>query len=153
MTPPAPVILSPFTKTSDRAELCQRFLISFFGTHLVLVLYAFQLQASIATHPRKSMVENEALWTTYSSALTMLQLVSHPSLSPLLSFAHDSVHTMTAYAASFLIKVGHPPRMRSISRGSGFFPLQSQKRNHLTNPARLIPKGSPLRRQTYSRTS
>jgi hypothetical protein len=86
-------------------ERCHSFLVSFFGTHVLLVLYSFPLQASISSPIGASLVDTEAFWMTYTSASEMLQLVSHHSLSSLLSFAHDSVHTMTAYAAVFLIKV------------------------------------------------
>ena len=51
------------------------------------------------------MADTEAFRITYLSATHMLELVAQPTLSPLLSFAHDSVHAMTAYAAGFLIKV------------------------------------------------
>ncbi|EXJ78261.1 hypothetical protein A1O3_09422 [Capronia epimyces CBS 606.96] len=92
--------------TSEKGEeRCSSFLVSFFGTHLLLLLYSFQLQASISSPIGASLVDTEAFWITYTSALEMLNLVSHPSLSPLLSFAHDSVHAMTAYAAVFLTKL------------------------------------------------
>ncbi|KAH8896907.1 hypothetical protein GQ53DRAFT_638910, partial [Thozetella sp. PMI_491] len=90
--------------TSDR-ERCHFFLVSFFGMHVLLVLYSFPLQASISSPIGASLVDTEAFWITYTSALEMLSLVSHPSLTPFLSFAHDSIHAMTAYAAAFLIKL------------------------------------------------
>lgn len=89
--------------TSDK-ERCHFFLVSFFGMHVLLVLYSFPLQASISSPIGASLVDIEAFWITYTSALEMLTLVSHPSLTPFLSFAHDSIHAMTAYAAAFLIK-------------------------------------------------
>ncbi|KAF5000828.1 hypothetical protein FGRMN_1436 [Fusarium graminum] len=64
------------------------------------------LQASISSPIGASLVDTEAFWITYTSALEMLRLVSHPSLSSILSLLHDSIHAMTAYAAGFLIKVG-----------------------------------------------
>ncbi|KAI1608234.1 hypothetical protein EDD36DRAFT_423657 [Exophiala viscosa] len=60
---------------------------------------------SISSPIGASLVDTEAFWITYTSAIEMLQLVSHHSVSPLLSFAHDSVHVMTAYSAAFLIKL------------------------------------------------
>lgn len=48
-----------------------------------------------------------AIWTSHACAIEMLSLVSKPNVSPLLYFAQDSVHVMIAYAAVFLVKVGH----------------------------------------------
>lgn len=49
----------------------------------------------------------QALWLCFTSAVGMLELISQ-EFGPLklLYFAQDSVHVMTAYAATFLIKVG-----------------------------------------------
>lgn len=78
---------------------------SFFSTHLRLLLYSFPLQGSISSTVGLPVVDTEPFWVMYNSALEMLKMISHHSLSPLLSFAHDSIHIMTAYAAVFLIKV------------------------------------------------
>ncbi|OKL59898.1 hypothetical protein UA08_04538 [Talaromyces atroroseus] len=90
---------------ASEKERCHPFLVSFFGTHLLLLLYSFPLQSSISSQSGASVVDTEAFWITYTSAMDMLKQISHPSLTPLLSFAHDSIHAMTAYAAVFLIKL------------------------------------------------
>ena len=99
----------PQLATHSLLERCHPFLISFFGTHILLLLYSFPLQESMSSPIGPSVVDTEAFWITYTSAMDMLKLVSNPSLSPLLGFAHDSIHVMTAYAAVFLIKVMRNP--------------------------------------------
>ncbi|KAH8674277.1 hypothetical protein BX600DRAFT_457295 [Xylariales sp. PMI_506] len=94
-----------WVQTTTNKEPCHPFLVKFFGTHLLLLLYSFQFQASISSPIGASLVNIEAFWITYTNALEMLKLVSDPSLSPQLNFVHDSIHTMTAYAAVYLIKL------------------------------------------------
>jgi hypothetical protein len=84
---------------------CHRFLVSFFSTHVRLLLYSFPLQASLTSPVGGPLMDTEAFWITYTSALEMLQLVVNSSLAPHLSFVHDAIHVMIAYAAVFLIKV------------------------------------------------
>ncbi|KIW17450.1 hypothetical protein PV08_04644 [Exophiala spinifera] len=151
--------------TSDR-ERCHPFLVSFFGTHLSLLLYSFKLQGSIASPLGASLVDTEAFWITYTSALEMLQLVSQPALTALLSFAHDSIHTMTAYAAAFLIKLllsvnvtirkqFENTVMKTIDQAAAIFAQQSApptfgcalQANFLTNVLREYKKACHRRSQ------
>jgi len=85
---------------------CQRFLVRFYGLHLRLLLNSFSLQESLRHSKEGLPIPKQALWTCYSSAVGMLELISE-EFGPLklLYFAQDSVHVMTAYAAIFLIKV------------------------------------------------
>ncbi|KAJ9628107.1 hypothetical protein H2204_009509 [Knufia peltigerae] len=155
--------------TSER-ERCHPFLVSFFGTHLSLLLYSFKLQGSVASPlgASASLVDTEAFWITYTSALNMLQLVSQPSLTALLSFAHDSIHTMTAYAAAFLIKLllsvnvtirkqFEDQVMKTIDEAAAIFAQQSApptfgcalQANFLTNVLQEYKKACQRRSQTH----
>lgn len=48
----------------------------------------------------------EVLWVSYSSAVEMLQLINRSA--SFLYFVQDSIHVMTAYSATFLVKVRNP---------------------------------------------
>jgi hypothetical protein len=80
-------------------------MVPLFGCHIRLLLCSFVLQASVSSPSRSLALDNEGWWVSYSVALEMLQVISEASLSPLLYFAHDSVHVMIAYAAGFIVKV------------------------------------------------
>ena len=95
-------LLNPLTPHVGK---CHAFIVSFFGSHLLLLLYSFPLENSISSPSGVSFLDMEAFSVTYSSATEMLRLVSQSSMIPMLTYAHDSVHAMTAYAAVFLIKV------------------------------------------------
>jgi hypothetical protein len=82
---------------------CNIFMIQFYGLHLRLLLSSFSLQPS-STSP-EGLLRVEGIWSGHTAAMEMLRLVSKPEVSPLLYFAQDSVHVMTAYAAVFLVKV------------------------------------------------
>ncbi|KAH8691462.1 hypothetical protein BGW36DRAFT_400737 [Talaromyces proteolyticus] len=87
----------------NASESCHPFLIRFYGTHLRLQLYSLPLQEVLGSSQHDITYNLESLWSSYSSAIEMLKLVSH--FSQFLYFAQDSIHVMTAYAAAFLIKI------------------------------------------------
>lgn len=101
----------------EKQDTSHQFIVTFYGHHVRLFLYSHPLQASLSTHVGGSLIDNEALWITYTSAVEMLKAATHPSMSPLLSFVPDSMHVMTAYAAVFLIKV------RQLTSVLPIFPL------------------------------
>ncbi|CZR67808.1 uncharacterized protein PAC_17707 [Phialocephala subalpina] len=86
-------------------ESYHEFIVSFYANHVRLFLYSFPLEASLSSHPDGSLMDNEAFWITYTSAMEMLRAATHPSMSPPLSFVHGAVHMMIAYAGVFLIKL------------------------------------------------
>ncbi|KAK2787234.1 hypothetical protein FQN52_007323 [Onygenales sp. PD_12] len=109
------VILKLFNGDLDRWEVkwyktiedasnnvCHRFIIRFYGTHLRLLLHSFRLQLSILS----GSISKQALWVCYTSSLDMLHLVvdSLGSTSHLY-YCQDSVHVMVAYAAVVMIKI------------------------------------------------
>lgn len=84
------------------ADLCQRFLIRFYGHHLRLILHTFGLQISIAN----GSVSKQSLWVCYASAYEMIRLViDRLGTISYLYYCQDSVHVMVAYAAVVAIKV------------------------------------------------
>ncbi|KAM0815287.1 putative Transcription factor domain-containing protein [Seiridium cardinale] len=85
------------------AESCHPFLIRFYGTHLKLQLFSLPLQEVLASEDPNISTNLEVLWVSYSSAIEMLQLICRST--PYLYFAQDSIHVMTAYSATFLIKL------------------------------------------------
>ena len=78
----------------------------FYGLHVRLLLNSCSLQDLLNQCKEGVSPSNQALWLCYTSAVGMLELISQ-EFGPLklLYFAQDSVHVMTAYAATFLIKV------------------------------------------------
>ncbi|TGO82981.1 hypothetical protein BPOR_0723g00020 [Botrytis porri] len=94
----------------------QQFLVSFYGSHLRLLLNSYTLQQSLKAAKKGSAVSKSALSQCSSSAIGMLENISKV-IGPLkqLYFVQDSVHVMTAYAAIFLIKLllSLPQNLRS----------------------------------------
>jgi hypothetical protein len=98
----------PWSSMINRSlEPCHKFLVSFFSNHVQLYLYAFPLQESLSLHIGGPLIDSNAFWVAYTSALGMLKSITDPSIFPTLCFIHDSVHVMVAYSAIFLIKVSH----------------------------------------------
>lgn len=100
-------------------------------------MYSFSLQQSLSNHIGGPLVDNQALWTTYTSALEMLKLVIETRKQPLLGFMQDSVHVMIAYSAVFLVKVSD----------NVFYLIQSRKYEYRLNlflsVAPLCSPGNP----------
>ncbi|KAI6778307.1 Protein priB [Emericellopsis cladophorae] len=84
-------------------ESCHRFLIHFYGAHLRLQLFSLPLQEVLSRKEQDLFLNFEAFWTSYSSALEMLRLLCR--FSSCVHLAQDSVHVMTAYCVTFLIKI------------------------------------------------
>ncbi|KAM5361430.1 hypothetical protein ACJZ2D_013120 [Fusarium nematophilum] len=82
---------------------CHQFLIRFYGTHLRLQLYSLPLQGILESTQTDTELHLETIWVAYTSAMSMLQLISRFSSQPY--FAQDSIHVMTAYSAVFLVKI------------------------------------------------
>ena len=100
------------SKWTRRAEQdCHLFLIRFYAAHLRLQMFSLPLHEVLGgrnkanpEHQQREISSNlEALWTSYSSAITMLHLLSQYSAS--IHLVQDSVHIMTAYSASFLFRL------------------------------------------------
>jgi hypothetical protein len=100
------------SKWTQRAEQdCHQFLIRFYAAHLRLQMFSLPLHEVLGNrnkdNPEQQQQEIssnlEALWTSYSSAIAMLHLLSR--YSSLIHLVQDSVHVMTAYSASFLLKL------------------------------------------------
>ncbi|KAF5648061.1 hypothetical protein F52700_1275 [Fusarium sp. NRRL 52700] len=89
--------------TAQAEQSCHEFLIRFYGTHLRLQLHTLPLHAILASGKSNINHHIDTVWVTYSSALSMLQLISR--FSEHVCFAQDSIHVMTAYSAAFLIKI------------------------------------------------
>lgn len=87
------------------SERCYSFLIQFYASHLRLVLFSISLESPIPCKSDADTLDRRALWICFSSATDMLKHLSGSRMMPLLYFAPDSLHTMTAYAAAFLVKV------------------------------------------------
>ncbi|KAF5538694.1 hypothetical protein FPHYL_12471 [Fusarium phyllophilum] len=89
--------------TTQTEQSCHEFLIRFYGTHLRLQLHNLPLHGILVS--RKSNINHhiDTVWVAYSSALSMLQLISR--FSEYVCFAQDSIHVMTAYSAAFLVKI------------------------------------------------
>ncbi|KAI4600437.1 hypothetical protein KJ359_000792 [Pestalotiopsis sp. 9143b] len=85
------------------SDTCHPFLIRFYGTHLRLQLFSLPLQEVLASSDPDISTNLEVLWVSYSSAVEMLQLINRSA--SFLYFAQDSIHVMTAYSATFLIKL------------------------------------------------
>lgn len=81
---------------------CHDFLIRFYSTHLRLQLYTLPSHAFISSAKSDSTLHLDTIWVAYSSALSMLELISQNSVH--ICFAQDSIHIMTAYSAAFLVK-------------------------------------------------
>lgn len=102
------------SKWTQRAEQdCHQFLIRFYAAHLRLQMFSLPLHEVLSgrnkdnpdQQQREISSNLEALWTSYSSAIAMLHLLSQ--YSSLIHLVQDSVHVMTAYSASFLLKLMH----------------------------------------------
>jgi hypothetical protein len=100
------------SKWTQRAEQdCHKFLIRFYAAHLRLQMFSLPLHEVLDGRSRDNPDQQqqgissnlEALWTSYSSAIAMLHLLSQ--YSSLIHLVQDSVHVMTAYSASFLLKM------------------------------------------------
>jgi len=100
------------SKWTQRAvEDCHQFLIRFYAAHLRLQMFSLPLHEVLSGRNKDDLDQQqqgissnlEALWTSYSSAIAMLRLLSQYSSS--IHLAQDSVHVMTAYSASFLVKL------------------------------------------------
>ncbi|KAH8671691.1 hypothetical protein BX600DRAFT_487129 [Xylariales sp. PMI_506] len=85
------------------ADSCHPFLIRFYGTHLRLQLFSLPLQDALSSGDQAATSSLEMLWVSYSSAIEMLELICQSS--SWLYFAQDSIHVMTAYCSTFLIKL------------------------------------------------
>lgn len=98
----------------DDVSPCQHFLVRFYGLHVRLLLNSCSLQDLPNQCKDGISPSKQALWLCFTSAVGMLELISQ-EFGPLklLYFAQDSVHVMTAYAATFLIKV-YSLRKRSV---------------------------------------
>lgn len=92
-------------KTSGEIEGCHPFLLQYYGTHSRLQLFSLPLQDLLASGNPSRYPSLEIIWVAFSSAMDMLQLI--PRYSSRLCFVQDSIHVMTAYGATFLIKVRH----------------------------------------------
>ena len=79
------------------------FMIKFYVMHLRLQLYSLPLQGVLASNDPSLSANLGILWTSYSSALEMLEPICKSS--EFLCYVQDSVHVMTAYSAAFLIQV------------------------------------------------
>ncbi|KAH6692135.1 fungal-specific transcription factor-like protein [Leptodontidium sp. MPI-SDFR-AT-0119] len=90
----------------DDVSPCQHFLVRFYGLHVRLLLNSCSLQDLPNQCKDGISPSKQALWLCFTSAIGMLELISQ-EFGPLklLYFAQDSVHVMTAYAATFLIKL------------------------------------------------
>ncbi|KAH7310292.1 fungal-specific transcription factor-like protein [Rhexocercosporidium sp. MPI-PUGE-AT-0058] len=90
----------------DDVSPCQHFLVRFYGLHVRLLLNSCSLQDLPKQCKDGISPSKQALWLCFTSAVGMLELISQ-EFGPfkLLYFAQDSVHVMTAYAATFLIKL------------------------------------------------
>jgi hypothetical protein len=97
-------------KQSSDKNHCHYLLLRFYGTHAKLQLCSLPLQSILASGDGETTPGSSILWSAYTSALTMLQLIQKYSSS--VYFAQDSLHVMTAYSAAFLLKV------RCLSRGT-----------------------------------
>ncbi|KAF4467417.1 fungal specific transcription factor domain-containing [Fusarium albosuccineum] len=84
-------------------QSCHQFLIRFYGTHLRLQLYSLPLQEILGSGKADATTHLETIWLAYTSAMSMLKLISQYSAQ--LYFAQDSIHVMTAYSAAFLVKI------------------------------------------------
>jgi hypothetical protein len=102
------------SKWTQRAEQdCHQFLIRFYAAHLRLQMFSLPLHEVLGGRNKDNPEQQqqdvssnlEALWTSYSSAIAMLHLLSR--YSSLIHLVQDSVHVMTAYSASFLLKLMH----------------------------------------------
>ena len=86
-----------------KTESCHAFLVRFYRAHLRLQLFSLPLQDTLFGEYTETSLNIGILWTAYSSAMNMLDLiVKYPTQ---LYFAQDSIHVMTAYSAAFLVKV------------------------------------------------
>lgn len=88
-------------------NVSHRFMVSFYGKHLRLVLNSYRLQLSVLGGGG---VSKQALSFCHTSALEMLRLVVDKlGTGTLLLYCQDSVHAMIAYSVVVIVKV------RSIS--------------------------------------
>jgi hypothetical protein len=102
------------SKWTQRAQQdCHQFLIRFYAAHLRLQMFSLPLHEVLGGRNKDNSEQQqheissnlEALWASYSSAIAMLHLLSR--YSSLIHLVQDSVHVMTAYSASFLLKLMH----------------------------------------------
>lgn len=84
-------------------ETCHEFLIRFYGSHIKLQLFSLPLQVMLNSSVSETSLDLSTFWVAYSSALSMLKLISQ--FPAQVYFAQDSVHVMTAYSGAFLVKV------------------------------------------------
>ncbi|KAF5712414.1 hypothetical protein FMUND_8509 [Fusarium mundagurra] len=92
-----------WTEKITAEQSCHEFLIRFYGTHLRLQLHTLPLHGVLVSGKSNINHHIDTVWVAYSSALSMLQLISR--FSEHVCFAQDSIHVMTAYSAAFLVKI------------------------------------------------
>ncbi|KAI0693888.1 fungal-specific transcription factor domain-containing protein, partial [Cytidiella melzeri] len=81
--------------------------LSFFRLYVRLFLNSFGIQASMSSTTRTS-PSLQALSACYTSALDNLQIVTKEFAAiSMLRYSQDSITTMTAYSAVFLLRVSH----------------------------------------------
>lgn len=94
---------------STSEENCHEFLIRFYGSHTILQLSSLPLQVMLSSGASEASLDLGTFWMAYSSALSMLKLIS--DFSAQIYFAQDSVHVMNAYSGAFLVKVSYLARL------------------------------------------
>ncbi|KAI0062206.1 hypothetical protein BV25DRAFT_1804251 [Artomyces pyxidatus] len=89
--------------------------LSFFRLYVRLFLNSFGIQASMSPSSRTS-PSLQALSACYTSAMENLQIVSNDfAQMSMLRYGQDSVTTMTAYSAVFLLKVRHTASLAGLT--------------------------------------
>ncbi|KAJ5261190.1 fungal-specific transcription factor domain-containing protein [Penicillium angulare] len=87
---------------SSSEENCHEFLIRFYGSHIKLQLSSLPLQVMLSSGASEASLDLGTFWMAYSSALSMLKLIS--DFSAHIYFVQDSIHVMNAYSGAFLVK-------------------------------------------------
>ncbi|KAJ5630371.1 fungal-specific transcription factor domain-containing protein [Penicillium longicatenatum] len=90
---------------STSEENCHEFLIRFYGSHIILQLSSLPLQVMLSSGASEASLDLGTFWMAYSSALSMLKLIS--DFSAHIYFVQDSIHVMNAYSGAFLVKLAH----------------------------------------------
>ncbi|KAJ5714442.1 fungal-specific transcription factor domain-containing protein [Penicillium malachiteum] len=94
---------------STSEENYHEFLIRFYGSHIKLQLSSLPLQVMLSSGASEASLDLGTFWMAYSSALSMLKLIS--DFSAHIYFVQDSIHVMNAYSGAFLVKVSYFARL------------------------------------------